>query len=121
MDQKKEQQNFISGNFEWANDKNSKVVFVPTPEGSINMYDGKRTDRFMQDEIGQWGNIDMGAVKKYLKKMKGFNITWFGNHMAFWLSVVKKENAIFSRRNGIKGMIILGYSIRLRILNKDII
>lgn len=134
----------VPGNLEWADDKKDRVVFVPTPAGSVNMYDGKATDRFKQDEVGQWVNPDeylmLNNGIKYpqegpwfqkidyknvtismLGLHQGLNITWFGNHMSFWLSIMKAKNAIFSRRYEIKGKIIFGYSIRLRILSKDII
>lgn len=39
----------------------------------------------------------------------------------FWLSIRKKENCLFSRRNGYRGKIIKGYSIRLTIMGFDII
>lgn len=38
-----------------------------------------------------------------------------------WLSIKLAKKCAFSRRNGIRGKIILGYSIRLRLFNKDII
>ncbi|HAJ79615.1 MAG TPA: hypothetical protein DCO75_07570 [Fibrobacteres bacterium] len=39
----------------------------------------------------------------------------------FWLSIKKKEKCLFSRRNGIVGKIIKGYSVRLRLFGIDII
>jgi len=38
-----------------------------------------------------------------------------------WLSIKRKDKCLFSRRNGIVGKIIFGYSIRLRLFGKDII
>ncbi|MBE3086024.1 MAG: hypothetical protein IMZ64_07390 [Bacteroidetes bacterium] len=39
----------------------------------------------------------------------------------FWLSVKRAKDCLFSRRNGIKGKIIKGYSIRLRIFGTDLV
>lgn len=39
----------------------------------------------------------------------------------FWLSIKKASDCLFSMRNGIVGKIILGYSIRLRLFNIDVI
>ena len=39
----------------------------------------------------------------------------------FWLSIEKIEDCMFSRRNGHTGKIILGYSIRLRMFNYNLI
>ena len=39
----------------------------------------------------------------------------------FWLSIKKAKDCLFSRRNGYSGKIIFGYSIRLRLFNKNII
>jgi len=39
----------------------------------------------------------------------------------FWLSIKKKGDCLFGRRNGFEGKIILGYSVRLRLFGKDII
>ena len=39
----------------------------------------------------------------------------------FWLSIRKAKNCLFGRRYGHSGKRILGYSIRLRLFNKDII
>jgi hypothetical protein len=50
-----------------------------------------------------------------------FKIKKFIVEKIFWLSVLKKEKCLFSRRNGKVGKIIKGYSIRLRIFRKDLI
>lgn len=39
----------------------------------------------------------------------------------FWLSVKHKSKCLFSRRNGLSGKLLFGYSIRLRLFGKDII
>ncbi len=39
----------------------------------------------------------------------------------FYFSIQKAKTAIFSRRNGYQGKIILGYSIRIRFLGYDLI
>jgi len=39
----------------------------------------------------------------------------------FWLSIKKKENCLFSRRNGYEGKIVFGYSIRLKLFDKYLI
>ncbi len=111
----------VPGNLEWADDNKDKVVFVRGAVGNVNMYDGKALSWIKYDEIGQWQEVDHNYIEKYFRKQKGIDITWFGNHMAFWLSIIKKDKAIFSRRLGIKGKIVFGYSIRLRILSKEII
>lgn len=38
-----------------------------------------------------------------------------------WLSIKRTKDCLFSRRNGYSGKIILGYSIRLRLFNHDLI
>ena len=49
------------------------------------------------------------------------NIAIESNQKKFWLSVKKAKNCLFSRRNGLRGKIIFGYSIRLRMFNFDLI
>jgi len=44
-----------------------------------------------------------------------------GINIKNWLSIRKASDCLFSRRNGIKGKIIFGYSVCLRLFNKDII
>lgn len=39
----------------------------------------------------------------------------------FWLSIKKKENCLFSRRNGHEGKLIFGYSVCLKLFNKTIL
>lgn len=39
----------------------------------------------------------------------------------FWLSIKKAKNCLFSRRNGHKGKIVFGYSIRLVLFGLNII
>lgn len=39
----------------------------------------------------------------------------------FWLSIRLAKDCVFSRRNGIIGKIIFGYSIRLRLFGRDVI
>ena len=39
----------------------------------------------------------------------------------FWLSIKRKDDCLFSRRNGCVGKLVFGYSIRLRLFNIDII
>lgn len=38
-----------------------------------------------------------------------------------WLSIKPVSKCLFSRRNGTKSRIVLGYSIRLRLFERDII
>lgn len=45
----------------------------------------------------------------------------FAIYKANWVSIKKKKNCLFSRRNGFYGKIILGYSICLRIFGITII
>lgn len=39
----------------------------------------------------------------------------------FYISIIKAKECLFSRRNGYKGKIILGYSIVVRLFGVDII
>ncbi len=39
----------------------------------------------------------------------------------FWLSIRKKDNCLFARRNGYMGKLIFGYSVRLRLFGKELI
>ena len=58
------------------------------------------------------------------KKDRGYEIKYKYNETTnyhFWLSIKKAKDCLFSRRNGYQGKIIFGYSIRLRLFNKDII
>lgn len=61
---------------------------------------------------------------KYEKEFKRYyasdvEINFF--RYKFWLSIKKKNNCLFSRRNGYEGKLIFGYSICLRIFNKTIL
>ena len=40
---------------------------------------------------------------------------------AFYVSIRKASKCVFSRREGISGKIVLGYSFRLRLFNKEIL
>lgn len=65
--------------------------------------------------IVQQGGRGMGktaAMKEWLKHH---------SRKPFWLSVKPAKDCLFSRRNGYRGRIIAGYSICLRLFNKDII
>lgn len=46
---------------------------------------------------------------------------WMGKEQQNWLSIKKANKCLFSRRNGIKGKLIFGYSVMLRIFGIDII
>ncbi len=48
-------------------------------------------------------------------------IDWHDENYHFWLSVKNKNDCLFSRRNGIKGKLLFGKSIRLRLFNFDMI
>ena len=39
----------------------------------------------------------------------------------FWVSVKRKEKCLYSRRNGYLGTLIFGYSVMVRLFNKDIL
>ena len=39
----------------------------------------------------------------------------------FWISIRKAKNCLFSRRNGYRGRIILGYSIMIRLFGVDLV
>lgn len=39
----------------------------------------------------------------------------------FWISIRKAKHCFFVRRNGLKGKIIFGYSVCIRIFGKNII
>jgi hypothetical protein len=133
-------EDLVPGNLEWADDKKDKIVFVRGAEGNVNMYDGSKIDAAKLDELSQYSNdeylmlnngvtyppagpwhqkLDYSKIKKIYDH--GFNITWFGNHMKFWFSIAKASKCLFSRRLGYSGKRIFGYSIRLRILSKEII
>lgn len=51
------------------------------------------------------------------KKRKGFNIITDN----FYISIRKKEDCYFSRRNGYRGKILFGYSICLRVFKRVVI
>ena len=38
----------------------------------------------------------------------------------FWVSIRKKDSCLFSRRNGYRGKLILGYSVCIRLFGIDI-
>ena len=52
--------------------------------------------------------------QKYLNRM----VAWKNK---FWLSVKPVDKCLFSRRNGLEGLRFFGYSVRLRVLGKEII
>lgn len=52
--------------------------------------------------------------EKYLNRL----IMWKNK---FWLSIMKIENSGYHRKLGLQGKRMLGYSIRLRVLGKEII
>ncbi len=39
----------------------------------------------------------------------------------FWISILWAEDCLFTRRLGVKGKIIFGYSVRVRMFGKDIV
>ena len=39
----------------------------------------------------------------------------------FWISIRKAKNCLFIRRNGIRGKIIFGYSVCVRIFGKNLL
>jgi hypothetical protein len=39
----------------------------------------------------------------------------------FWLSIKRADDCLFSRRNGHEGMLLWGYSIRLRLFGREVI
>lgn len=43
------------------------------------------------------------------------------NRKRFWISVVLAKDCLFSRRNGYKGKIVLGYSVCIRLFGFDIV
>lgn len=43
------------------------------------------------------------------------------NEKPYWLSIKKAKDCLFSRRCGIVGLKVFGYSIRLRLFGLDII
>jgi hypothetical protein len=49
-------------------------------------------------------------------KLNGFNV---GNYRHYF-SIVRVEDAIFSRRNGSRGAIILGFSVVLRLFGREL-
>jgi hypothetical protein len=57
------------------------------------------------------------ALVLFLKHVKVNALTARTN----WLSVKKAKHCAYSRRKGYSGKIIFGYSIRLRLFNKDLL
>lgn len=53
----------------------------------------------------KFDSIKAWAGKKYNMKI----------NKQFWISIKKAENCLFSRRNGYKGKVILGYSLCIRL------
>lgn len=58
--------------------------------------------------VSPWTDKDINTSYSYLNK-------------PFWLSIRKAKNCLFSRRLGIRGKVIFGYSICLRLFDKEII
>lgn len=76
-------------------------------------------DRFYErtKEINAYYDVKEGYspnLKDYLSDDKSTN-------KRFWLSIKLARNCLFSRRNGYKGKILFGYSVRLRLFGRNLI
>lgn len=76
---------------------------------SPESFDAPKKLNHVADEYGQWTQYDSGLID------------WHNKNFKHWLSVKKAKDCLFSRRNGYKGKIVFGYSIRLRLFGKEII
>ena len=55
------------------------------------------------------------------KRIDEWIVTISDSNKHFWLSIRKAKNCLFGRRYGHSGKRIFGYSIRLRLFNKEIL
>lgn len=69
-----------------------------------------------EDENGHRWNLPPHKVVVSQK-----NIVSLPKERKFWLSIQKEKSSLFSRRNGYKGRLVAGYSICLRLFNKNVL
>jgi len=68
-------------------------------------------------------SLDLDEINELLEKIlkKADEDELRALRTKFWLSIRRANKCLFSRRNGYIGKLILGYSVCLRLFNRDIL